>query len=90
MQNDLIQGLIVMGVGMSTVFAILSIIVVLGKWLIQFLNRYYRPKPVKTPVTGATQDGDDIVVIASIVHQITKGRGQVVNISKPIIKSSNG
>lgn len=89
MQSDLIQGLIILGVGMTTVFAILSIIVLAGRALIYFLNRFHSNYD-STKSTSSVDNDEEIAIIAAVVHQVTKGRGQVVNISKPITHQNNG
>lgn len=85
MQSDLVQGLIIMAVGMTTVFALLSLIVLSGRWLILILNRSYKPEPL--PVKSTTPHEDELVIISSIVHHVTQGKGQIISISKPTMKS---
>lgn len=86
MQSDLIQGLILLAIGMTTVFVILTIIVVLSRWLIILLNR--SASPVKTRASKKTVYHKDVVIISAVVHHLTKGQGEVINISKPIMKNS--
>lgn len=87
MQADLSQGLIVLLIGMASVFAILSLIVVAGRMLIYAVN-----KAVVSAETLLDSEAtpEEVVVIASVVHQLTGGKGQVLNISSKEGMKSNG
>lgn len=78
MQTDLVQGLMVLLIGMTSVFVILSLIVIAGNLLINVVNKFAL-KEGDTAVE--TSNPEDLVVIASIVHKLTKGKGQVLSIT---------
>lgn len=78
MQTDLIQGLIVLLIGMTSVFVILSLIVIAGNLLINVVNRLASKD---TADALETSNPEDLVVIASIVHKLTEGKGQVLSIT---------
>lgn len=84
-------GLLLMVVGMTTVFAILIIVINLGKGLIAFVNKYVpeevvvkkRVQPSQPAAT--TADGttvQDTVAIVSAISAVTNGAGKVVKIEK--------
>ncbi len=72
-------------VGMLTVFAILLIVIYLGKALIAFVNKFIpeEAKPVKNNVVAnVAVDNNTKAIINEAVKQITAGKGHVTNISK--------
>ena len=89
-------GLLLMAVGMMTVFAILLIVINLGKGLILLVNKYApeevvvkkaapsRAKvvaPVVAPV-APVMGGPETAAIVSAVSVLTAGQGKVVKIEK--------
>ncbi|MDX1685033.1 MAG: OadG family protein [Saprospiraceae bacterium] len=81
MPADLIQGLLLLCIGMTSVFVILTVIVLSGRWMILILNRLSQTTPkLKTH----DEDDDEVVIITALVHQLTGGKGRVLNISKPV------
>lgn len=84
--NEMGVALELLGVGMVTVFVILSLVVILGDLIIRFVNRFM-PEVEKTPVTKNTTSGSEInskkiAAIVSAVSKVTNGNGRVVNIEK--------
>lgn len=86
-------GLLLMVVGMSTVFAILMIVIYLGKGLILLVNKYApeetvvkkAAKVVRQAVATPTQSnmsGQEAAAIVSAVSAITQGQGKVIKIEK--------
>lgn len=73
-----------MVVGMTTVFAILLLVIYLGKGLIVLVNKY-APEEVITkktaPATVAITN-QDTAAIVSTVSMITGGKGKVTKIEK--------
>ncbi|RHJ81210.1 OadG family protein [Parabacteroides sp. AM08-6] len=91
--ENLETGLLLMVVGMTTVFAILLIVINLGKGLITLVNKYapeevtvkkqIKPQPqvaTTAPVTGITNQ--TTAAIISAVSVVTGGKGKVVKIEK--------
>ncbi|MDD2954341.1 MAG: OadG family protein [Parabacteroides sp.] len=91
-------GLLLMVVGMTTVFAILLIVINLGKGLIALVNKYapeeiIAKKPVATAVrvqtatpTQATAignlSGQEAAAIVSAISAVTRGQRKVIKIEK--------
>lgn len=85
-------GLLLMVVGMTTVFAILLIVINLGKGLIVLVNKYAPEEVVvkkqtsRVPATAANPKagiaGQTTAAIVSAVSVATGGRGKVVKIEK--------
>lgn len=71
--------------GLLTVFVVLLVVVYTGRVIIWFVNRYFEPAPVRTPVkrTGpAPIQKGRIAAISATVHIVTKGKGKVAKIEK--------
>ncbi|MCQ2259500.1 MAG: OadG family protein [Bacteroidaceae bacterium] len=86
--NDIYGAILLMAVGMITVFLILIIVITLGTLLIKLVNKY-APEEVQTKKAVATannavQQVDATVkaVIDATVSQITGGKGRVTKITK--------
>lgn len=74
-------------VGMSTVFIILLIVIQLGKWLIQLVNKIAPEEnpvpqtPAKAPSSAAI-DARTMAVIQAAVAQLTNGKGKVKKVER--------
>ena len=84
-------GLLLMVVGMTTVFAILLIVIYLGKGLITLVNKYAPEevtvkKQVTTQPVAAGQSGNipgkTTAAIVAAVSMVTGGQGKVTKIEK--------
>lgn len=79
-------GLLLMVVGMSTVFVILLLVINLGKGLITIVNKYAPEEVVeKKKVSVQTVSGipdQTIVAITSAVSLLTAGKGHITKIEK--------
>lgn len=88
--ENLETGLLLMIVGMTTVFAILLIVIYLGKGLIVLVNKYAPEEIiVKKQVTSQRQAASaagianqTTAAIVSAVSVVTGGKGKVVKIEK--------
>lgn len=83
MNDDMITALMLMAVGIITVFFILALIVLFGGWLIRIVNRI-SPEltgPTGRPETGLPDYGVTAAIVAS-VEITTGGRGKVTEIRK--------
>ncbi|WP_321287385.1 OadG family transporter subunit [uncultured Sunxiuqinia sp.] len=84
--SDLGFALQLMGIGMITVFLILSLVVLIGNLIIRFVNKYL-PEEVSKKVQQVTIQATDfnrkkVVAIVSAVKIVTEGKGQVTKIEK--------
>lgn len=78
--------LLLMVVGMTTVFAILLIVIYLGKVLIKLVNKY-APEEVSSVRQVVTQksvpiSGNILAAIAAAVNVVTQGKGKVSKVEK--------
>lgn len=76
--------LMLMVVGMATVFVILLIVIYLGKFLIVMVNRF-APEEIqgkKVPVASVVADAGTMDAIKAAVDILTAGKAQVVKIEK--------
>lgn len=80
-------------VGMVTVFAILGLVVLSGRLLIKFVNRFFPesrlPNPAPAPISTAPsqisttqQSKSTLAAIVTAVDIITKGKGKIDEIEK--------
>ncbi len=86
MNEDFSTAVLLMAVGMVTVFVILALIVVFGNWLILIVNKYF-PQPVRSVISQADApsheiDSKKLAAIVSAVDIVTKGRGKVESVKK--------
>ena len=72
-------GLMLMVVGMATVFVILLIVIYLSKYLITIVNK---EAPRKVPTVAPTTDAGAMDAIKAAVEILTAGKGQVIKIEK--------
>jgi oxaloacetate decarboxylase (Na+ extruding) subunit gamma len=75
--------LMLLAVGMLTVFFILALIVFFGDVLIRLVNRFFPEEaPVAREVLPATADPGALAAIVAAVEHITHGKGRVTGIRK--------
>ena len=77
--------LLLMVVGMATVFAILLIVIYLGKCLIALVNKYAPEEvvPAKAAANGPTAvPGNILAAISAAVTVVTQGKGKVAKVEK--------
>ena len=81
MTEDLNTAVMLMGIGMITVFFVLFCVVVTGKILIGFINRFV---PIAEPASSGSSEisPQKIAAITSAVEIFTKGKGKITNIKK--------
>lgn len=82
-------GLLLLFVGMTTVFVILLIVIYLGKVLIILVNKYAPEEVVvrKQPSSNSAESpsslpGSTLAAIVSAVGVATEGKGKVVKVEK--------
>ncbi|RGM15890.1 oxaloacetate decarboxylase [Bacteroides stercoris] len=77
--------LLLMIVGMATVFAILLIVIYLGKGLIALVNKYAPEEvaPAKQEANApAAVPGNIMAAISAAVTVVTQGKGKVAKVEK--------
>jgi len=84
MEDSLYFGAVLMAVGMSTVFLILTLVVLGGKVMIFIINKYApQPAPLTAQLgSSGSISLSKIAAISAVVKTITQGRGQVTEIKK--------
>lgn len=71
-----------LGVGMVTVFIILTVVVLIGNVLIRVVNRYF-PQSENAKVSIVASFGNSrMAAIAAAVNMLTQGRGRITKIEK--------
>ena len=78
-------GLLLMVVGMVTVFAILLIVIYLGKLLINLVNKYAPEEvvPVKKAPSGPAPIPPHIIAaITAAVNVVTHNKGKIVKVER--------
>ena len=78
--------ILLMVVGMATVFVILLIVIYLGKLLITLVNKYapeeVAPAKQETPRGPAPIPGNILASITAAVNVVTQGKGKVTKVEK--------
>ena len=78
--------ILLMVVGMATVFVILLIVIYLGKLLITLVNKYapeeVAPAKQETPRGLAPIPGNILAAITAAVNVVTQGKGKVTKVEK--------
>lgn len=83
--ENLNTALLLMMVGMTTVFAILLIVIYLGKGLIALVNKYAPEEvvPAKAAASStAAIPGNILAAISAAVTVVTQGKGKVSKVEK--------
>lgn len=85
MESTISNALVLLAIGMITVFLILALVVISGNILIKIVNKY-APEPTKKLIRSsrsATGTAPEIVAaIAAVVETVTAGHGKVESIQK--------
>lgn len=82
------QAIFLMLIGMVTVFAVLTLVTLVGRFTIWWTNRNaFAPRETSafgksTAPTSQEHDREIAAVIVAAVDQVTEGRGRVVKIDK--------
>lgn len=85
MNEDLNTALLLMGVGMITVFLVLTCVVILGNVLTRFVNKFVpitESVPVKPSSSNNTISAAKVAAITAAVEVFTKGKGQITSIKQ--------
>ena len=83
--ENLETALLLMVVGMATVFAILLLVIYLGKLLISLVNKYApeeQPLVKQGAKVSAPIHGNIVAAITAAVNVVTQGKGKVTKIEK--------
>lgn len=80
MNEALSQAVLVLAIGMITVFLILGLVVISGQTLIRIVN-HFSPEPVEVP-SKKKMSAKKVAAIVTAVDLMTKGRGKVEKIEK--------
>lgn len=83
MNGNMLEALMLMGIGMSAVFVVLLIIIFFGNALVSIVNKFF-PEEVVAPkeASTATIAPDVAQAISKAVAQLTGGKGKVEKIEK--------
>jgi oxaloacetate decarboxylase gamma subunit len=80
------QALVLLGIGMITVFFILFLVVSFGNIIIRVVNRFLPEQVVLSKTTtGGVKTGIDnkiMAVLVATVNEITGGKGRISNVEK--------
>lgn len=85
MSADFSLALQLLGVGMGTVFLILSLVVLSGNALIRIVNKYLPEQAKVKPKAPTSPDAiapDTMAAIVAAVEMVTGGKGKITSIEK--------
>ncbi|MGD9556867.1 MAG: OadG family transporter subunit [Mangrovibacterium sp.] len=80
--NNLDLAMELLGVGMTTVFFILFLVVMIGNLIIRFVNKYIPEELPAAAAPAAEPDPRKVAAIVSAVKILTKGKGHVTKVEK--------
>ncbi|MCD8185591.1 MAG: OadG family protein [Rikenellaceae bacterium] len=81
--DNLNQALLLLGVGMGTVFLILLLVIFCSRGLIAVINRWFPEKSaVPAVVQAAAIPAKTVAAITAAVHTACRGKARVVKIEK--------
>jgi oxaloacetate decarboxylase gamma subunit len=85
MESNISNALVLLVIGMITVFLILALVVISGNILIKLVNKY-TPEPTKKFLrndrSATVTAPETLAVIATAVKTVTAGHGKVESIQK--------
>lgn len=85
MESTISNALVLLAIGMITVFLILALVVISGNILIKIVNKY-APEPSKKLVRSSRPSAgtppEIIAAITAVVETVTAGHGKVDSIKK--------
>ena len=82
MESTVSNALLLLGIGMLTVFAVLLIVVISGHLLIWVINKY-APETIKdTGLIKPLISNKEIAALSAVVDHLTKGKGKINSIEK--------
>jgi oxaloacetate decarboxylase gamma subunit len=86
MEGNFSEALLLMGVGLATVFVVLLLVICFGNFLIKAVNKFApeeeKPKQIASKPVAALVDGAVQQAINKAVEQLTGGKGRVEKIVK--------
>ena len=85
MEEGLSTAVMLLTVGMITVFTILALIVIFGNLLITLVNKFIPEEKVRKVISSITQgtiDPRKMAAIVSAVDVVTEGKAKVTSITK--------
>jgi len=82
MESNTSNALLLLVIGMVTVFTVLLLVVLSGYLLIKLVNKF-APEPVKqSKLIKPLISNKEIAVMAAVVEHITMGKGKIESIQK--------
>jgi len=82
MESTLSNALVLLAIGMITVFVVLSLVVTSGSLLIKLVNKYAPEKAEKKKLIKPLISNKEIAVMTAVVDHITLGMGKIESIEK--------
>ncbi|MCC8034466.1 MAG: OadG family protein [Rikenellaceae bacterium] len=81
--NPINEALMLMGVGMGTVFIVLLLIIFCSRGMIAAINRWFPEREVSPALARAAAiPAKTLTAITAAVNVATRGRGRIVKIEK--------
>jgi len=82
MESNLSNAFLLLAIGMITVFAVLSLVVLSGSLLVKIINKYAPEKVKESKLVKPLISNKEIAIINAVVDHITHGKGRVQSIEK--------
>ncbi|MEZ4773327.1 MAG: OadG family protein [Bacteroidia bacterium] len=89
MNENIQTAIVLLTVGMITIFVVLSLVVLSGNILIRLVNRYFPehappPQSASLPSAGSAIPPNTLAAIVAAVDIVTGGKGKVSAVKKEI------
>lgn len=82
MESNTSNALLLLAIGMVTVFVVLLLVVLCGSLLIKLVNKY-APEPIKkAKLVKPLISNKKVAVMTAVVDHITMGKGKIDSIEK--------
>ncbi len=82
MESNISNAILLLAIGMVTVFIVLMLVVLCGSLLIKLINKY-APEPKAQPkLIKPLISNKEIAVLTAVVEHITLGNGKIDSIKK--------
>lgn len=82
MESNVSNALLLLAIGMVTVFIVLLLVVLCGTLLIRLINKYAPEPKVQPKLIKPLISNKEIAVMTAVVEHITLGKGKIESITK--------
>jgi len=82
MESNITNALLLLAIGMVTVFIVLLLVVLCGTLLIKLVNKYAPEPKAKPKLIKPSISNQEVALMTAVVEHITMGKGRIESIQK--------